>query len=94
VYNAIIQPYLSYCCEVCNVFGETQSIRLQKLHNRAARVIAHVPNEVDQQTVLNILGWEPLKQQRVKAKANLCLKRSITWDQIRLNNYLLSKRKY
>ena len=55
MYNAVIQPYLSYCCEVCNVFDENQSIRLQKLHNRAARIIAHVPNEVDQQTVLNIL---------------------------------------
>jgi hypothetical protein len=74
VYNAIIQPHFSYCCEVWNAFGETQSKRLQKLHNRAARVIAHVPNEVDQQTVLNILGWEPLKQQRVKAKAKLKFK--------------------
>ena len=74
VYNAIIQPHFSYCCEVWNAFGETQSIRLQKLHNRADRVIAHVPNEIDQQTVLNILGWEPLKQQRVKAKAKLMFK--------------------
>jgi hypothetical protein len=75
VYNAIIQPYFSYCCEVWNVsVCETQSIRLQKYHNRTARIIAHVPNEVDQQTVLNILGWEPLKQQRVKAKAKLMFK--------------------
>ncbi len=71
VYNAIIQPYFSYCCEVWNTFDETQSTRLQKLHNRAARVIASVPNEVDQQTVLNILGWEPLKEQRVKTKAKI-----------------------
>jgi hypothetical protein len=90
VYNAIIQSYFSYCCEVWNIFGETQSIRLQnfiiELHNS---VIAHVPNEVDQQTVLNILGWEPLKQQRVKAKAKLMFKM--------LNNMgpnSLSKRKY
>ena len=74
VYNAIIQPYFSYCCEVWNIFGETQSTRLQKLHNRAARVIACVPNEVNQQTVLNILGWEPLKEQRVKAKAKIMFK--------------------
>jgi hypothetical protein len=33
-----------------------------------------VPNEVDQQTVLNILGWEPLKEQRVKAKAKIMFK--------------------
>ena len=30
VYNAIVQPYFNYCCEVWNVFGETQSIRLQQ----------------------------------------------------------------
>jgi ribosomal protein S16 len=48
--------------------------RLQKLHNRAARVIACVPNEVNQQTVLNKLGWEPLNEQRVKAKAKIMFK--------------------
>ena len=48
-------------------------MRLQKLHNRAARIIAHVPNEVDQQTVLKILGWEPLEQ-RKKAKAKMMFK--------------------
>ena len=30
-----------------------------------------MPNEVYQQTVLNILGYEPLKQQRKKAKAKI-----------------------
>ena len=74
MYNAIIQPHFSYCCEVWNVLGETQSLGLQKVHNRAARIIAHVPNEIDQQTVLNILGWEPLKQQRKKAKAKMMFK--------------------
>ena len=50
-------------------------MRLQKLHNRAARrTIAHVPNEVDQQTVLSILGWEPLEKQREKAKAKIMFK--------------------
>ena len=57
-----------------NVLGETQSLRLQKLHNKAARITTHVPNEIDQQTVLNILGWEPLKQQRKKAKAKMMFK--------------------
>ena len=60
VYNAIIHPYFTYCCEVWNVFGETQSMRLQKLHNRAARIIADVPNDVNQETVLDLLQWETL----------------------------------
>ena len=34
--NAIIHPNFTYCSEVWDVFGETQSMRLQKLHNRAA----------------------------------------------------------
>ena len=58
-------------------------MRLQKLHNRAARIIAHVPNELDQQTVLNILGWEPLEQQRKKAKAKMMFK---TFNNMRPNS--------
>ena len=67
VYNAIIQPYFSYCCEVWDVFGGTQSTRLQKLHNRAARIIAGVSNEG--QNVLNLLNWQHLNEQRLKSKA-------------------------
>jgi hypothetical protein len=74
VYNALIQPYFSYCCEVWDVFGETQSKRLQKLQNRAARVIASVPNDVDQQTVLDLIGWKTLKEQRLKTKAKTMFK--------------------
>ena len=48
------------------------AIRLQKLHNRAARIIANLPNGVDQQTALDALGLEPLKEQRKnKAKAKI-----------------------
>ena len=69
LYNALIQPYFNYCCEVWDVFGETQSKRLQKLQNRAARIIANLPNETDQQTALNALEWEPLKTQRSKTNS-------------------------
>ena len=31
IYNAIVRPYFNYCCEVWDVFNETQSKRLQKL---------------------------------------------------------------
>ena len=75
VCNAIIHPYFTYCCgEVWDVFGETQSMRLQKLHNRAARIIAAVPNDVNQETVLDLLQWETLKTQRLKSKAKAMYK--------------------
>ena len=46
VYNAIVRPYFDYCCELWDVFGETQSKRLQKLQNRAARIIMNMSNDV------------------------------------------------
>ena len=73
VFNAVVQPYCTYCCEVWNVFGETQSTSLQKLHNRAARIIANMRNEEDQ-SALSALGWQLLKAQRGKAKAKIMFK--------------------
>ena len=59
VYNAIVRPYFDYCSQVWDVFGETQSKRLQKLQNRAARIILNVSN--DHSTALHTLDWKPLK---------------------------------
>ena len=52
----------------------TSTKRAAQLHNRAARIIAHVPSEIDQQIVLNTLGWEPLKQQKKNEKAKMMFK--------------------
>ena len=74
VYNAIVRPHFDYCCEVWDVLGETQSKRLQKLQNRAARVIMGMSNDIDHAIALHALGWEELKLMRQKAKAKLMYK--------------------
>ena len=74
VYNAIVRPYFDYCCEVWDVFGETQSKRLQKLQNRAARIIMNMTNDTDHSIALQALGWKPLKTERKKAKAKIMYK--------------------
>ena len=53
------------------MFNETQSKRLQKLQNRAPRIILNMGNEVDHSTALHALGWESLKTERKKAKAKI-----------------------
>ena len=63
---------------------------MQKLHKRAARIIANLPNEVDQQTALDALGWEPLKEQRKKAKAKIMFK---ILNDVSMTS-LLSKKKF
>ena len=45
VYNALIQPYFDYCCEVWDTLGKRLSERLQKLQNKAARLIMNFKNE-------------------------------------------------
>ena len=54
VYNALVCPYFDYCCEVWDVFGETQSQRLQKLQNRAARIILNMTNDVNHTIALRV----------------------------------------
>jgi hypothetical protein len=66
---------LDYGCEVWDVFGETQSKRLQKLQNRAARIILNISNDVDYTIALRTqLGWEPLQTERKKTKARMMYK--------------------
>ena len=55
IYNAIVRPYFDYCCEVWDVFGETQSKRLQTLQNRAARIILDASNDVNHTIALRTL---------------------------------------
>ena len=74
IYNAIVRPYFDYCCEVWDVFSEAQSKRLQKLQNRAARIILNVNNDVEHTIALRTLGWEPLQTERKKAKAKIMYK--------------------
>ena len=74
IYNAIVRPYFDYFCEVWDVFGETESKRLQKLQNRAARIILNLNNDVHHTIALHALGWEPLQTERKKAKAKMMYK--------------------
>ena len=57
--------------EVWDVFGERQSKRLQKLQNRAARIIMNMSNDVQQTVVLHASGWKTLEAERKKAKAKM-----------------------
>ena len=59
----LIQVF-DYRCEVWDVFSETQSKRLQKLQNRAVRIIMNMSNDTDHSVALKALGWETLKVER------------------------------
>ena len=39
LYRGIVEPYCRYCCSVCGCAGKTEVNQLQKLQNRAARIV-------------------------------------------------------
>ncbi|EDO35296.1 predicted protein, partial [Nematostella vectensis] len=69
IHNAIIRPHLNYCSEVWDTLGKGNSKRLQKLQNRAARVITRTSNEDPASGALAELGWDTLEVQWTKTKA-------------------------
>ena len=65
VYNALVQPCFDYCSLVWqNCKLELQS-KLQKLQNRAARIITGDNWEIRSKDVLDKLNWLPLNQRRL-----------------------------
>ena len=75
VYNALIQPNFDYCCEVWDELDKGLIERLQKLQNRAARLIMNFKNEHGQSILARAsLGWTSLEERRTVMKARLMYK--------------------
>ena len=68
IYNALVRPHFDYCSEVWDTLGVGLSSRLQKLQNRAARIIMNLRYNTPGIEAINALGWEPLETRRAKSK--------------------------
>ena len=55
VYQALIQPHFDYCCSVWDGLGEMLSSKLQKLQNRAVRVITRSSYDTNATVLLDTL---------------------------------------
>ena len=62
VYNAIILPHFDYCSLVWDNCSDYLIDKLQKLQNRAARVITGRSYKTRSRDVLKELQWQPLKE--------------------------------
>ena len=74
VYTALIQPHFDYCCSVWDELGGTLATKLQKLQNRAARVITRSSYDADAGALLTLLQLDNLSIRRKKIKAQLKFK--------------------
>ena len=74
IYRSIIEPYFTYCCIVWDTIGNTQMANLQKLQNRAARIITGASYLKRSRDLLTELGWLNLEAMRKRQKAILMFK--------------------
>ena len=70
IYKGLIEPHFDYCSVVWDGLSE----KLQKLQNRAARVITKSSYNTNSSYLLNSLSWDNLSVRRTKQKANLMYK--------------------
>ena len=74
IHNSLVQSHFDYCRLVWGNCGKTSSSKLQKLQNRAARVITSSSYDVDVDSLFHNLSWKELHSQRQIQKAFMVFK--------------------
>ena len=62
LYRSLIEPYLRYCCPVWESCGASPLDKLQKLQNRAARIVTNSPYDASALPLIGSLGWLTIKE--------------------------------
>ena len=74
IFSSLIQPYFDYCSVVWDGCGATLAGKIQKLQNRAARVLTSANYDVSADILFEKLGWKDLQSQRKIAKGTMVYK--------------------
>ena len=69
MYNALVMPYFNYCSAVWGNINKGLADKLQKVQNRAARILTFSNYDVRLSVLLDELGWERLEYVRLKQLA-------------------------
>ena len=69
MYNALVMPYFNYCCAVWGNINKGLAGKLQKMQNKAPRILTLSNYEVRSSVSLDELRWERLEYVRLKQLA-------------------------
>ena len=64
VYMSLVQPHFDYCDSVWGNCTKALANKLQKLQNRAARILTHSNYDANADFLIQQLGWKKLHSQR------------------------------
>ena len=76
MYTSIVEPHLGYCCSVWGCCGLTEIKRLQKLQNRAARIVSGSSFDAPSQPLIKELGWRTIGE-LIASESNIMVFKSI-----------------
>ena len=62
LYMGIVEPHFRYCCSVWGCAGFTDIKQLQKLQNRAARIITNSSFDAPSRPLIDSLGWKTIDE--------------------------------
>ena len=62
LYTGIVEPHFRYCCSVWGCAGSTDINQLQKLQNRAARIITNSSFDTPSRPLIAELGWQTIEE--------------------------------
>ena len=74
MYRGIVEPHLSYCCSVWGCCSESKLDVLQKIQNRAARIVTGSPYDASAAPIIQNLGWSTISNLVRKETATLTYK--------------------
>ena len=74
IYQALIQPHFDYCNIIWGNCGIILQDKIQKLHNRAARVLTNSNYDADAGHLFELLGWKNLASQQHIQRATMVYK--------------------
>ena len=74
VYDSLVQPHFNYCSVVWGNCGSGLSEKLQKLQNRATRILMHASYDSNIDELFRALGSRKLKYQRSESAAVMMYK--------------------
>ena len=60
LYLGVVEPHFRYCCSDCGCCGSTGINHLQKLQNRAARIVFSSSIDAPSRPPINELGWKTI----------------------------------
>ena len=62
LYTGIVEPHFRYCCSVWGCCGSTEINQLQKLQNRAARIVTNSSFDAPSRPLITRLSWKTIEQ--------------------------------